>query len=442
MDRVALAAALTAGLAVAATGCYSATSTPSVVDDVQSWRQAQQRRTARNIPAELTLDDAVRLAQAASLELRMADADVDVARAGIRAAGQPRNPQLRVSNVDFDDLIEGDPNVELSLRFPIPVPGRLAAREDAARARVHRRRAGRRATEADIRGEVVDLFVAMWAARERIGLEKRRLGALQAIETLERERTSRGIGTMASASQARLAVVFQERKVARLVSGQRAPHARLARLIGAADDASFTTRLPGAQLKHTELPTDEALVKLALQRRHQPADAAWAVNAARARVYVERSEGWPWFDFAQLGYRFQSPLKGSAFEVTIGFTLPLFHQNQGGIQRARAQLLRAQLERERWAVTIGHEITTARRRLESALAGAKRSEAMLLAAAARHVGAVAKAVAARTATLEQLERARLRQLDAEAVVLSAKIEARYARAALERAGGGPLGPQP
>jgi len=434
VGRAALAAPLAAALCAA--GCYNATSTPTVDEDVRIWKSAGKADAARQVPASVTLEQAVRLSMARSVELRMAQVDVDVARAAMREAAQADNPELRINNMDIDDFVDSNPNVELLMRFPIPRPGRLAAREDAARAGVYQRQSARRALEAELRGEVVEQFTRVWEIRQRLALARKRLEVLKARQALAAKGAGAGVTTGSEASRRGLAVALQEQRIAQLTSHEEVPRRRLARLVGAPAGSVLDVTL-GSGLQG-KVPEREALVRQALRHRPQRETAAWAVNAARARVYVERSEAWPWFRFAQVGYSFRSPLEPAAFGLQVSFNLPIFHQNNGGIERARAELLRAELERERWAVRIGEEVDDAREAYAAAEKRLKSLQERLIPAATQHLEAVRKAVEANTEAPDALERAKLRRLDTERLLLEARLELRSAHARLEAAVGGPL----
>ena len=101
------------------------------------------------------------------------------------------------------------------------------------------------------------------------------------------------------------------------------------------------------------------------------------VAQRRANLALQRSNAVP--DVTVQGYvRRVEESRETAFVAGLVVPLPVFDRNQGGIARAQAELLQAEVEAERGRLTVAASLTTAERRLDLARRSAQvlRTEAV------------------------------------------------------------------
>lgn len=436
-------------------GCYQRATPGDYNADLVRWKK--DRAVAASVatstgaaPKEaggvrvLTLADAWALAQAHQNRDALDAADAAVLRADTQAVVQLRNPTLRLSNLHVDELIERDPDIELALRFPLPIPGQTSARRDAALARLEGRRASQ-ATERFRRQHALErLFVDAWAAQSRLVASQIHMEAISRRAAAVRAQLVQGTATEVDASRRDLDLALARRTVDRHALLVEAVRGEVARMTGL--PAAGQWRLKGVQ------PTDSApstvapasvtkledAVTAAVGYRTSGAQLQWAVAEAKADVFVAKSEGWPWFDFVQVGYRFQSPLRNDTFAFALSLKLPLFNVNGAGVDVARAKLLVASMRRDAWVQTVTDEVRAARDALLRAHRHVETLKTGVVAAARVHRVAVAKAVKARTATPDALDQAAAGEAKAATMLLEGQIQVRYARWRLSGAIGRPL----
>lgn len=96
-----------------------------------------------------------------------------------------------------------------------------------------------------------------------------------------------------------------------------------------------------------------------------------AVTQQRANVALQRANAVPDVTLTGSIRRFEAS-RETAFVASVSIPLPVSDRNQGGIARAQAELLRAEVEAERGRLTLAASLTTAERRTELAWRTAQR----------------------------------------------------------------------
>ncbi|WP_437682406.1 TolC family protein [Sorangium sp. So ce131] len=291
-------------------------------------------------PSELRVDEAVAMAKRQSGALAAMNARADTADAQAEAEGASvyRDPEIRVSQLRLDQVLDGAPRLATGVRVRPPRPGEAAATEAAARAEAAVARAEARAVEVEIEAEVrwlfddVLLIDAEIAAHEAVASARRRLADQQKAQ-LDASQT-----TAIEEAMAALSAVEAEAGAAEQRERRKVALAALLERVGL--DPAAPVRLvgdPAAALERVALPAEDALIEAALRRRPEIEIAAAGLDAAAAKGDIARGQRWPWLSFLEVGYEFspatRDPL-GWTFEA--GIEVPLFNLHAFGKAAAAA----------------------------------------------------------------------------------------------------------
>lgn len=375
-------------------------------------------------------EQAAALAIERSPDVAAARAAARAAERGVGSADQMVNPELRLSQLRLDQVIDSASVVELGLRFKPERPGAIDAR-------IHE--ATMLAEEAHASADLVALEVAAQVRElvDVVHLLDREARAVQRLadlrELLRREVAERvevAAATRMDLAEADLDLAMARDDLAALRLDREKAAASLARLVGGAT----VTAEPDVVL----LPPDEALVRRALAARPELRASAARIAAAEGEAWVARSEAWPWLSFVQVEYDIEREPDPLAFGVALAVELPLLSWNSGAIAEADARVAGLRAEQEATARRTADAIVEAAAhvRATSERVRAIREELMpaVEAAAASIRDAVDAGAADPTASL----RADLQSAGAERRLARALRDHRQAVVALEAALGGPL----
>jgi outer membrane protein TolC len=293
-------------------------------------------------------------------EARVLEAEAEVSLAG--------TPQLRISNLRVDRLIDGPERLDLGLRFPFERPGTLDARADEIRRDADRVRAegdevaletryavrvawSRLAVSLEIEAVLQDDVTLAEAEVARLGAGSRqREVALQDLAAAERER----LDASTDLGRARSEVARWRAELTRL-TGCEVPATRIELPDGRSSGGV-------AELEHVpeadEAP--EAALDRALAEHPRLAQRAAARRAADARRYEARAQSWPWLAWAQVGYELDSDHDARAFAFAFGIDLPLFAWDGAALDHADTELRAIDEVAAREADTIARAIAAAR----------------------------------------------------------------------------------
>lgn len=368
-------------------GCFRETAAPGAGRALAIWQEldraeAGRARAAASEPAaaggELTLgpDQAYALAAAASLEVAIEDAEAEVDEAGILAARQLENPEVRLTNFRPGGLEGGRAALDLAVRVPIPRPwnlhaGARAARLTAAASRTDVDEARRR-----LRARVHTLFARLAQLRGDQALVEQIVRLQAKRRTIVKSRVDKALATLLDLQLVDVAHQQRTAEIVRIVDKIAAIEGDLRRLCAAGPQVRF--RSDAAALARVEAPRDRvALTEQALANRPDVRAAAHRVGGAEAGAYVARGSAVPWFGWAQIGHELPGRTGAWGFGVTID--VPLLSWKRGQIRRADAQVRLRKLEEQAAIRGVIHEIDEALERVRSTAAYARRIEAGLVA---------------------------------------------------------------
>lgn len=377
------------------------------------------------------------LALAHNPDLAALAAGDEVAAANVRAAGQLDNPQLRLTNFNVDDIVNGRPGMNIGVRVPIPRPGAVRARVAGARFAADDQR---RATE-DAGRRLCTRIHKLFARLALLHADLEHVARAAAVRTDDRARI---VASTVQAVATRLDVALVDVDLAedhdegdRVRAELDRTQAELVRLAGVAGPLRFRVDRDELQLRDLALDRD-ALVEQALVARPELRAAHARVGLAHADNAVARGKAWPWFDWAQVQYHAGPGASASAFGFGLGLSIPVFSLNRGEIKATRALVRQRELEERARIAAVAGEVDEALARAEQTARRVHTLERELLpklelaareAEAALAAGALDPGTASAVAT---------RRIAAQRAHLIALFEHREAVLDLEAAIGSPL----
>ena len=286
----------------------------------------------------ITLEQAIVKAIEAAPSMRANEAAIAAAQAGRTQAGVRPNPTITVENENFIGTgpigIFRQAEVTATYSQTIERGGKRDARIGVAEREIGLAEASARVAQLDLAAQVERAFIDLLIAREAVRIAEYRLSTEQGIER-EALRRVRGykdplfVETRAAARVAQARIDLQQAQ-ARLVATKN----RLGSFWGG-DGASVD-------------PSGDFGWLTRERRKLAAADEALAeaeIDRSRATVALEQTRATQDFTVSG-GARF---LRGTNdVALVAGITIPLgrFDRNQGGIERAQAERLRAELTAE------------------------------------------------------------------------------------------------
>lgn len=390
----------------------------------------------------LTLDQALRSAEANHPQLGSARADVDAARAELRESRALlwNNPQVsaearqrRLGQVNEPDVSRRDASVGISQTFE--TGGQARARREAAGAALEASEAGVEAARRELRADVSQRFFQLLALQRREQMEQDGLDLVQRAAALVARRVSAGEDSRLDGN---LATVEAERSANQLAQTKE-------QLLQARYAFAAVLNLPPEAVPQAAGELPEALPPysredlLALARQHAKVRAAEArERSAVGRLRLEQASRAP---DVTVGLAY-GPERGidtrdRITTLSVSVPLPIFRQNEGAIGRAASDLEKGRLER----LTAQRESTAAVlqlwQRQESLQARVKRLRESVLAKLDENLRLSFKALQAGELSLGQYLLVRRQSLDAQRDLLDAAVELAQARVELEAAAGWP-----
>lgn len=307
-------------------------------------------RASAQVPATLSLSDAMARAADASPAAVAARAARPIDVAGVDVAGQRPNPDLAF---EYD---KETPHWAFTGTLPIEVSGKRQRRIDVANATLAVTDAETARIGADLRADVRRAYYEVVAAERRITIAQE----LQALATRARdaaqERFQTGAAPRLEALQASLALAQADNEVASARGEAAAARAELNALL-----AYPPTAAPGLTepLESGPLPTLEAATQQTIAGNAELAVLQKRIDEARARANLARAMRRP--DPSVMGaLTYDAP-----GEFTVGWragasiALPLFTTGKADVVVADATVRRAEADREARVAEIAGTVAAA-----------------------------------------------------------------------------------
>ena len=393
----------------------------------------------------LALEEALRLALLNNRRLQAQFMTLGIARADLVQAGLLSNPSL--SLLFLLPSGGGRANVQASLAqsvsdlWQIPAQERVAGGDLEVRLLEVSRFAG--VLVADARKAYYDSVAsrdAVTLARESSASAAR---ALAAVRTRVREGVASQVEEQLAQSLA-LSADFDLRRAERENTGAARTLASLLSLSKDLADVELVDRLPGPPLETLER---EDVVETAVHSRLDLRALDQAIRAADAAVRLERRRAWPEASLSAAGERPED--SGSdLFGPGASITLPIFDQNQAGVQRAVYRRLELERIRDALAFEIGQDVRAAVDRAILAARAVVFVRDELVPQSERSVALARRAYELGDVTLLTLIEAERAALQARRSELEVRLDAARSWNEVERAAGTPLstdlgrGPRP
>jgi len=308
------------------------------------------------VAAVLSLGDARALADRRNGVLLAAQAGIDVARAGVDAAGQLTNPTLSVS------YGKDDPKLLVGLDVRAPIFGQRGAAIASAEAQVQVAEADAVVERARLHAAVRRTYSASWAASEQaqVAAEAAKIASDLANLVAERFRTGSAaqIEVEQSSLASRRAVQDKLDRDAEAVAARRELEAALA------------TSVEGLEPPpRPAVPPEEELLQRA-QGHPEVQTLRLQEQAALARADEERTAIRPLPTLSIFGQRFEDPTVSFGLRAGIAFDLPLLSLNRGRVHEQERMAQRAELQARAALQRLTGQLRAARARWAAASARA------------------------------------------------------------------------
>lgn len=271
------------------------------------------------------------------------------ASARVSGATKPPDPELQVGFMNYS-LPRLAPDATLGMRQlqlmqMVPLPGKLAAAGDAARARAEA--AGSRAADIrwDVRAATAMAFYERWSAGERIKIARATRRLLEDAAAVATAMYRVGEGRQSDVLRARVEVARMDEEIIRMQVMAESARARLAAAVDLPESTVDGT--PVLPIFPDSVPQRADLQSLALRNRSMLAAGEAEVRAAVAEERLARRERWPdlvvGVQYGERGMEMGTDRMGS---LMVGATIPIFARSRQLPMRVEAAAMRAMSEAE------------------------------------------------------------------------------------------------
>ena len=338
---------------------------------VSVWK-TMQNKGATTPPTVLTKsqgvlgeNEAVSMAIASNRTLKDLRARLSVSRAAIEVAGQWEDPQLRISEIALDDIVDGKPTMEFALRFPFTQPGSINAKKHAT-ALAHQ------ALKTRFKGSEHEVTIAVKRAFKKLAIldldiqeVDREIVVRVAHLELVKRRLDAGVSVEVDLALATLphARALDEKEA---LVGERASQLfELAKLLG-------LSTVPRLKLEgdlydkktSTPMASSKKLIERALTARPELREAALQLGRAEARAFIAERRRWPWPDFAQINYEIRHPLEPMRYGFALALKIPVFEWAGDRLNLHTAEITLRKVQEESLIREIERQVRDARSRVE------------------------------------------------------------------------------
>ncbi|MBK9439169.1 MAG: TolC family protein [Chloracidobacterium sp.] len=326
----------------------------------------------------ISLAEIVRLAVASNGNIKIAQLEIEKARARLTQAGLRSNPTLEVEQSTGRIVgSPGDRGLSVGFSLPVDVYGQRQKRIDLARAEITLREAELTTRQREVTGQVLNTYAEALAALKELQV----LDDLLELDT----QTVRFVQTRVNEGEtAPLELSLLQTEVERLRARREIADGniqtaltRLKFYAGVAYDQPLKLREEISAAQIPQLPTtSETGISLALRSRPELRVAELEEQLASAGLRLVRSQSKPdvtaYTRYTQgrssidlpVGSFPQSTDRSLTFGVSIG--LPIFDKKQGAKAEAEIAIRQAQERRSFAEAIIRNEVVTAFQRIESA----------------------------------------------------------------------------
>ncbi len=292
-----------------------------------------------NRPDNLTLDQALKMAECLHPELAEARAMVEAAEGRTQQAGAFPNPDAvaRMESARFR-APTSQAELPVGVSQTVPLGSRLSKARQAEELERELRARGLEAKQRDIRKRVHSAFATALYQEKACQAQTEIVQNAGKAVAATHARLEAGDALREDAARVGMELARAKIELKRAESLREQSLAALALAIG--DSALSVQSLAGSLDVVFEIPTLESLAAN-LSAHPEMARAGAEVRARNARVDLAKAERIPDVKVDLLYRRLQASQE-NAFDVGFSIPLPLFHRNQGRLREARAEVAAAE----------------------------------------------------------------------------------------------------
>lgn len=385
------------------------------------------------VPAEVTLDEALRLAAERSPELHARRAEVDQALARVVTAKTVAfNPEVSVSVGRRNSPGDSNTDSGIEVSQEIELGGKRRHRKAVAEAEVASAEARYERASQLLAARIALAFADSLRTRELLLIEETDVELATTSAGVARKRLVAGAGTDIEVNLAVATGARAERRRQQALAASEAARFVLAEAIGISPSDAPTPvgALTAPEPVSVEL---DALLILARARRSDLEALRRDLAAAEARVRLARAEGAPNLRVGLFHDREEGTDEITG--VTVGIGIPLFNRNRGGVLEARAGGERARWEATALERVIEREVAEAWSSLRAAQASAGRFEEEVVGSFQENLRLLRRSFEAGKIGVSEVLLFRREFLDAQRESVEARSDARRARVLVDFAAG-------
>jgi outer membrane protein, heavy metal efflux system len=338
----------------------------------------------------LTLEQAIELAERQHPQLAEAHALVEAAGGRAQQAGALPNPELIIGaqQLPLDSGASNQREYVAGIAQPIPLGGRLGKAREAELLDREVRIRGLEVTRRDLRKRVHGAFATALYQEKAFEIQNQSAQSVAKVSAITKARVNAGDAAPEELARSEMLLARARLEVQRAQSLRDQALLALASALG--DTGLQVESLAGKLDTVFEVPTLEALAaNLAAQPELSLADANR--RASHARIDLARAERIPDIKVEALYHRLEST-KENTFDIGLSIPLPLFDRNQGKLREARAEAAAAEARSRLTENELNLRLHKSYAQLTSALATSRtlqteilpRAESILKAAEARY----------------------------------------------------------
>lgn len=384
------------------------------------------------VPAAVTLDEALSLAAERSPELQARRAEVEEARARIVTARTPAfNPELSASAGNRDSPGGSTTDRGVALSQEIELGGKRRHRRAVAEAEFSAAEARFERASQVLAARIALAFTDVLRTLEVVRIEETDVELANSSADVARKRLEAGAGTDIEVNLSVATRARAERRRQQALAAADAARFVLSEAIGLSPSTAPTAVGELVTPEPSEFELD-ALLSLAKSRRADLEALRRDVRAAEERVKLARSEGAPGL---RIGIFHDAEVDDDIIGVSIGIGLPVVNRNRGGILEARAGDERARWEATALERVIEREVAEAWSSLRAAQSAASRFEDEVVGSFEENLRLLRRSFEAGKIGVSEVLLFRREFLDAQRESVESRADARRARVLVDFAAG-------
>ncbi len=294
---------------------------------------AAETNLASALPVEnLTLEQALEMAERRQPQLAEARALVEAAAGRAKQAGAFPNPEAIVGaqQIPFSSDSSNQREYIAGIAQPIPLGGRLGKAREAELLDREVRVRGLEATRRGLRKKIHSAFATALYQEKAFQTQSQIAQSVEKVAAMTKARVD--AGDAVPEELARVEMEFARAKVEVQRSQSMREQAMLVLAVAIGDSRLSVKSLAGSLDTAFEIPTLESLAaNLSAQPEFALADASLRAN--NARIDLAKAERIPDVKVEALYHRLEAT-KENTFDIGLSIPLPLFNRNQGNVLAA------------------------------------------------------------------------------------------------------------